>query len=356
MNQNKTVDFKDQKFTIGIDIHRNQWDVTIRLSDIIVKRLTINPSPQILSEYMKKHYPGGDYHSVYEAGFSGYWAHRALCQNGIKNIVINAADVPTSDKERRRKTDRVDSNKLSRELSNCSLEAIYVPSPYHQALRSLVHLRERDVSHQTRLKNRIKMFLYFYGIKVPPNSECRHWSKRFIRHLEQIPFDEPIAKIAFDNILHELKEIRKNILRVTRQLRKCVRESKDRHIISNLLSVPGIGFTTAVTLYAVICDMSRFVSFDKLSSFVGLVPSEHSSGDKSNTTGITPRRDRKLRYLIIEAAWVAIRQDPALLMVYNKLVQRMDNKKAIIRIAKKLLSRIRYVWINNQPYVCAVVE
>ena len=63
-----------------------------------------------------------------------------------------------------------------------------------------------------------------------------------------------------------------------------------------------------------------------------------------------------LRYLIIEAAWVAIRRDPALLMAYNELSQRMDNKKAIIRIAKKLLSRMRYVWMNNQPYECAVIE
>jgi len=102
--------------------------------------------------------------------------------------------------------------------------------------------------------------------------------------------------------------------------------------------------------------MSRFASFDKLSTFVGLVPSEHSTGNNPKTPGITPRRDRKLRYLIVEAAWVAVRQDPALLMAYNKLVQRMDNKKAIIRIAKKLLNRMRYVWINNQPYVCAVIE
>ncbi len=354
MEQNNSLKFKGQKFFIGIDVHKNQWDVTIRQSGLKIKRFSIDPSPKILSMHMKKHYPGGDYYSVYEAGFSGYWAHRQLWQSGIKNIVINAADVPTSDKERRRKTDRVDSNKLSRELSGGSLEAIYVPELYHQALRSLVHLRERNVSHQTRLKNRIKMFLYFYGIEIPANSECRHWSKRFIRHLEQIPFDEPIAKMTFDNILHELGEIRKNILRVTRQIRRAVFESEDRCIIRNLLSVPGVGFITAVTFYAVICDMSRFVSFDKLAAFVGLVPAEHSSGDKSNPTGITPRRNRQIRYLIVEAAWIAVRQDPALLMAYNKLLQRMDNKKAIIRIAKKLLSRMRYVWINNHPYVCAV--
>jgi len=356
MKQNKKIDFKGQKFSIGIDVHERDWEVAIRQSDILLKRMTINASPKILADYMKKHYPGGDYYSVYEAGFSGYWAHRQLCEYGIQNIIINAADVPTKDKEKRRKTDRIDANKLSRELANGSLEPIYVPSPYHQSLRSLVHLRERNVSHQTRIKNRIKMFLYFYGIKIPPTSEIKHWSKRFLVYLKQIQFEEPIAKEAFDDMLRELDEIRTNVLRVTRQLRKYARDSKDRHVIKNLLTVSGVGFVTAVTFYAVICDITRFACFNRLSSFVGLVPSEFSTGKKPKTTGITPRRDRKLRYLIIEAAWVAIRRDPALLMAYNELSQRMDNKKAIIRIAKKLLSRMHYVWINNQPYECGVIE
>lgn len=356
MAQNKTLDFKGQKFFIGNDAHKTHWDITIRQSGIKLKQLSIDPSPHVLADYMRTHYPGGEYYSVYEAGFTGYWAHRQLCQLGINNIIIHAADVPTSDKERRRKNDRVDSNKLSRELENGSLEPIYVPSETHQALRSMVHLLERDVSHQTRLKNRIKMFLHFYGVSIPPHSECSHWSRRFITHLQQITFDNKLVKQDFDHMLYELEQTRNNILRIKRKLRKFIRESIDQHIIRNLRSVPGVGFVTAITFYAVICDMSRFASFDKLASFVGLVPSEHSTGDTSNTTGITPRRDRKLRYLIVEAAWVAIRRDPALLMAYNQLTRRMDNKKAIIRIAKKVLSRMRYVWMNNKPYVNAVIE
>lgn len=356
MSQNKTLDFKGQKFFIGNDTHKTHWDITIRHAGIKLKQLSIDPSPQVLADYMNTHYPGGEYYSVYEAGFSGYWAHRQLCQLGIHNIIIHAADVPTSDKERRRKNDRVDSNKLSRELENGSLEPIYVPSVTHQALRSMVHLLDRDASHQTRLKNRIKMFLHFWGVSIPPHSEYVHWSRRFIAHLQQITFDSRLAKQDFDHMLYELEQARNNILRIKRKLRKFVRDSVDRHIIFNLRTVPGVGFVTAITFYAVICEMSRFATFDHLASFVGLVPSEHSSGGASNTTGITPRRDRKLRYLIVEAAWVAIRQDPALLMAYNQLSRRMDNKKAIIRIAKKLLRRMRYVWMNNQPYVKAVIE
>jgi transposase len=356
MKQSKTLDFKGQNFFLGIDVSGTSWDVSIGQGHIRLKEISIDPSPKILADYMKTHYPGGTYYSVYEAGFSGFWAHRQLIDLGFHNIVTHAADVPTSDKERRHKNDRIDGNKLRRELANYSLKGIYVPSAYHEALRSLVHLRERATSHQTRLQNRIKMSLYQYGREIPPHRECPHWSRRFIKHLQQLSFEEPLARITLDQMLHELDEARHNVLSITRRLRQYARESQDRQIITNLMTVAGVGFVTAITFYAVICDMRRFPSFDHLASFVGLIPSEHSTGAETNTTGITPRRDRKLRYLLIEAAWTAIRVDPALLMVFNELRKRMDSKKAIIHIAKKLVSRMRYVWLNNKPYVFAVIE
>jgi transposase len=92
-----------------------------------------------------------------------------------------------------------------------------------------------------------------------------------------------------------------------------------------------------------------------VSRLVGLVPAEYVSGDKCITLGLTNRRNRYLREMLIEAAWVAKRRDPALTMAYNKLVQRMDPNEAIIRIAKKLLRRIRGVWKNRRPYVLGVV-
>jgi len=95
-----------------------------------------------------------------------------------------------------------------------------------------------------------------------------------------------------------------------------------------------------------------------LASFIGLVPGEHSSADDDdiNNTNITPRSHLYLRSILIECAWVAVRKDPALTMCYNELTKRMSGQKAIIRIAKKLLNRIRYVLKNNNPYVTAVLQ
>ena len=89
---------------------------------------------------------------------------------------------------------------------------------------------------------------------------------------------------------------------------------------------------------------------------MGLTPSVYSSRDTYCEYGLTYRKNSRLKYALIEASWVAIRKDPALLESYNKLITRIKKQQAIIRIAKKLLSRIRHVWLNKQPYVTGIVE
>ena len=105
-------------------------------------------------------------------------------------------------------------------------------------------------------------------------------------------------------------------------------------------------------------DMNRFKNLDELAAFVGLVPGEYSSGDDDdvNVTGISSRGNRYLRSILIECAWVAIKKDPALMHYYNNLIKRMAGQKAIVRVARKLLNRIRFVLQNNQQYQLAVVE
>ena len=139
-----------------------------------------------------------------------------------------------------------------------------------------------------------------------------------------------------------------------RRLRYYVRHHRTGNIILNLMTVSGIGFKSAIILYTEILDIHRFRTFDQLKSYAGPVPSTHSSGD--NTRGLTHRRNGYLRWVLIEAAWVAVRKDPALLRSFNKLITRMIKQDAIIRMAVKLLNRIRYVWKNDCPYVIGVVE
>jgi len=356
MYKNKGIDFTGQDFFLGIDVHARQWNVTIRHNNMELKTCSMDPSPSVLTRYMERHYPGGNYHSVYEAGFCGFWPHRELTKLGFENIVVHPPDVPTSHKEKDRKDDPVDSRKLSRELEKGDLTAIYVPDEFHQQLKSLVRLRGRITESTTRVKNRIKGYLYYNGIPIPPHSELSHWSNNFISWLEELEFSSQPGKEYLRICLDELRSHRRRLASVTRSLRKYARETGISETIKLLCSVPGIGFVTAISFYAELMDMGRFPNLDHLASYIGLVPSIYSSDTREKNRGLTKRRNRYLRYLIIEAAWVAVRKDPVLLYKFNELSRRMKKQDAIIRIAKKLLSRIRYVWRTGMPYCPSVIE
>lgn len=313
----------------------------------------MDPRPEQLLSYMNKNYPEGNYFSVYEAGFSGYWAHRKLIKSGFNNIIVNPADIPTTHKEKDQKSDPIDSRKLARELENASLKGIYIPTQQQQARRSLCRLYYNAVKDRTRIKNTIKSFLQFQGIDIPGVDEISHWSARFIHWLRSISFnqveDAYYLNKQIDNLLHKRKETL-DILRFMRKL------SKDNHIIKCLKTISGIGFLTAFTLYAELIDINRFKNLDQLASYIGLIPSIQSSDEYKINRGLSCRQNKRLRSQLIESAWVAVRYDPALTYSYNRYLQRMSKQKAIVRIAKKLLNRIRYVWLNEKKYVTGVVS
>jgi len=354
--ENSSPEFNNQEFYLGIDVHKKNWTVTIRSSGIVMKTFSMNPKPKEISQYMQKHYPGGKYHSVYEAGFTGYWIHRELISYGFNNIIAAPTEIPTSWKEKENKRDPVDSRKLARELENGSLEGIYIPSLLNQEIRSLVRLRSQIIKSQSRLKNQIKSYLNFYGQKLPENYELRHWSRSFIEYLRGIDFEYPIGKAQLEIYLDELVNKRNQLVNIVKKTRDYLKGYNLWEIIDLLSSVPGIGFTTAVTLYSELEDIGRFRNFDNLASYVGLVPSIRSSSEKELVLGIKRHHNRQIRQLLVESAWVAVRNDPALTRAYGNYQRRMSKQEAIIRIAKKLLSRIHYVWRTGNRYKCSLVN
>jgi transposase len=198
--------------------------------------------------------------------------------------------------------------------------------------------------------------LSFYGILLLPKSEMGHWSKAFIVWLQSLEFSYPVGKESLRFYIEELLEHRKRLAEVIRMLRKNIYQYELSQLISYMRSVPGIGFVTACTMYCELIDINRFYSLDRLASFVGLVPSVTASSDQEYDHGLTFRYNRHLRYLLVEAAWTAIRTDPVLTHKFSQLTRRMTKQDAIIRIAKKLLSRVRYVWKHQKRYVIGVIE
>ena len=252
------VRFDGQEFYLGLDVHHKSWKVTIRTMGMEVKTMVMPPEPRGLHAHMTRNYPGGRYRSVYEAGFSGFWAHRQLVDLGIANSVVHAADVPTSDKERRQKEDVRDSRKLARSLENGELKPIHIPDPQIEQLRSLCRLRERSSSHIRRLKNRIKGHLKYYGIQVPEDSGYRRWSGAFIARLEAL-CEEPGPRSDYLAItLDALREETRRMALIIRKLRVHCREGEAARIIGLLRTIPGIGKVLSLLILYEIQDISRF--------------------------------------------------------------------------------------------------
>ena len=175
-----------------------------------------------------------------------------------------------------------------------------------------------------------------------------------MKWVEQQAAKDDLLKDCLLLMLEQVKLLRQQLLKVEKKLRE-LRKGKYAPKAQLAMSVPGIGPTTAMLFLLEIGDIKRFRGFDALNDFVGLCPDTASSGQSDRATGITTRRHKQLRTALIEAAWQAIRTDPALLEYYQILTKRMEGSHAIIRIARKLLRRLRAVLLSEIPYQKGVV-
>lgn len=355
-SHSKALDFSNRDIYVGIDNHQKNWRVNILVGEINHKTFTLNPEPKILLNYLRKNFPKGNYYSAYEAGYSGFWAHELLEELGIKSMVVNPADVPTMDKERRTKNDKVDCRKIARSLRNGELKGIYIPSREVQEDRTLLRLHIQLTKEQTRIKNQIKAILGFYGIEIPEEKVKSHWSREFVRWLETIKFATESGKLALSIQIERLLSLRTRISELVKQIRLLSKTDRYKKEIELLTSISGVGLLTAMHFIVEIVEINRFKSLDELASYIGLSPGEHSTGEKTSIGKMTKRGKGHLRYLLIEASWVAVRKDPALMMAYTEYKKRMIAQKAIIKVARKLLNRIRFVLRNKQQYVISVVN
>lgn len=356
MEQFRKLDFSGQKIFCGVDVHKKSWKVSIRTDQMELKCFSQEPSVKTLDNFLKKNYPSAIYKVVYEAGFCGFGYQREFTQKGINCIIVHPADVPTMDKEKQRKSDPVDCRKLSKTLSDNSLEGIFIPGIVQQDDRCIVRAYHQFVKDQTRYKNRIKGWLNFQGIVMPEEDEYKYWSKNFIKWLKGLTLETTSARTSLDLLITGLELSRNQVLLATRQLRALAIQDRYTSQIKLLRSIAGIGLITALIMLTEIGDINRFKGLDSLCDYVGLVPRIHSSDDKQHVMGLTNRGNHKLRESLIEASWTAIRKDPALTMAYTEYIKKMKKNKAIIKIARKMLNRIRFVMKNQKEYELAVVQ
>ena len=347
-NLQKTNDFAGQNFYLGLDVHKKSWAVTIRSLGIEVAHFTQPPGAEALSNYLKREFPGGIYHSAYEAGFCGTGTHEQLCKLGIKNILVHAADIPSTDKQKKNKTDLHDSRAIGGHLERNNLEGIHVLTQEQQELRSLFRLRESKVNDVTRSNNRLKSFLMYYSIRLPETiSKNEFLSGKALTWLS-MELGCAAGTFVLQQYIEDLKYQRQQLFHITKSLRVQVQALHEK-TYKSLLSVPGIGAITAMGLITEVADFGRFDDPDEYCSYLGLCPWEDSSGDTIKTKGVQPRCNSHLRPLLVEASWAAIRKSRTLFAYYSKHTSK-SGKKAIIKVARKLALIAKGVATKGQLY------
>jgi transposase len=342
------IDYSGKTICVGIDVHQKDYQVAKVYNGICLGNHRMTADGDALIAHLRNHYPGADFKCVYESSAWGFNLQRKLVAAGMDCIVVHAADVSTTDKERKRKTDPVDALKLARDLESRDLKGIDVPDERLQKARNLMRYRSRVVGDINRSKNRLKSLLKFQGIEIPAPYAKNNWSNNFLKWVEeQGSKDEPDDTLLL--MLEQIKLLRGHLLKVEKKLR-ALRKSKYAEKVKLATSVAGIGPTTAMLFLLEVGDINRFKGFDRLNSFIGFCPDKSSSGETDRDRGITSRRHKRLRSALIEAAWEAIRIDPALMEGYQALTKRMKGTHAIIRIARKLLRRLRTVMVTGLQY------
>jgi transposase len=188
MTKFNQLDFSGTTIFCGIDVHKLSWRVNLRDTELELKDFTQPADASLLYKHLKKNYPGAKYKAAYEAGFCGFGIQRQLEALGIECALLNAADIPKGDKDRRQKNDKRDARSISQELSvKKDLKSLYVPSPAWEHARTLVRNRQQQISDSTRCKCRIWHFLYFSSLPVPDKAETgQYWSRKFIKKLEDM--------------------------------------------------------------------------------------------------------------------------------------------------------------------------
>ena len=336
----------------GIDIHFGHWNLCFVCDGEVAEKTKIPNSYKTLKMRLSKYSQARKISIVYEAGFSGFWLYRRLISDDYDCIVTPPSKMPKS--ENKVKTDKRDAQKLAFYLSAGLLKVVYVPPADIESDRRVVRRRAQLVKKQTRAKNHIKSFLHLHGLKTPENIKT-NWSNLYLTWLEGLNFDSESDNFTLSQLIRNYRRIREDLAEVTLYLRMLSRNEKYQENYKRVTSARGVGLITAMTFLLEIFDFGRFAKEDDFSSYLGMTPSQFSSGDKVRLGHITRQGNSNLRRILIESAWTVIKHDPHLREKYDRIKARGTNgKKAIVAVARSLAVRLRWCILDETEYIIGV--
>lgn len=331
---------------IGIDMHQVKWQITIRDEAKVLWRGSIPGRWEDLRKLLDR-YRGYRMRAVYEAGCFGFWLHDNLKEYGVECIVTPPSLVPM-EYGNKVKTDRRDSDKLAQLLAKDLLKSVYVPSKEEVLHRQTLRQRNQMVKDRVRTQNRIKSALRLFGLGVPDIRAP--FSRTYISNLRHVNFGDHYFQKSFNLLLDEYELLTELIRQQTKLIAEMAELPRYREWVKILTSTRGIGVLTAMEMILELQDVSRFPNGDHLAAYVGLTPSQHSTGDHVRMGHITGIGKPHLRGTLIEISWTLIRYYPKEREFYIKLKARAGSKRAIVAVARRFIIKARYMLLTNTPY------
>lgn len=340
--------FKGKMVSIGIDMHKISWRVTALVEGDIALAITLaRPNYDAFKKIISR-FKGNHVRIAYEAGPGGFDLYDKLTEDGIDCIVTPPSLIPT-ESGNRVKTDKKDSYKLARLLESGMLKEVWVLSPEERAHRQLVRTRRQIVSHRSDVMRQIKSLLLFNSVDIPFKS-TQHWRGAFMNWLLKLDLGyEPLNRSlkALVDLFNYLSAEKK---RITEDILELAKEEKYAKRVELLESIPGIGTLSAMEILVEIQDITRFKTADELAAYLGLTPSQYSSGEHIHMGHITHAGNTRARTTLVESSWLLIGKDPEMKQKYQKIKERRGGKRAIVAVARNLSGRIRRMLLDQVPY------
>jgi transposase len=294
----------------------------------------IDSSPAAVQRLVKK--LAGRYSKLqfcYEAGPIGYGLYRQIRELGHNCIVIAPGLIPKKPADRV-KTNRRDASTLARLFRAGELTSVWVPEPIHEAIRDLVRARETIACDVRKKRQHLLSFLLRHGRIY---SGHKHWTHAHAVWLAAQSFEHPAQQIVFQDSIHAIDDAAIRLRRVDDQLREIVPTWSMAPVVESYQAMRGVSFIVAVIFASEIGDVRRFANPRQLMAFLGLVPSERSTGDTIRRAGLTLCGNRRARRALIEGAWTY--RYPA--RVSQRMQPRLDGlPKPVREIAWKAQIRL----------------
>ena len=286
---------------VGLDVHKETVMISAISEMDSLPFITIQKRNEkaILKKYFLKLKEKGELFCCYEAGFCGFTMHRFLKDLGIRCDVIAPGLIPRKPGDRI-KTDKRDARNLAINLKAGSLTAIYVSTPHDEAVRDYLRMRDTFKTNSKKIKQRILSFLLHLGIKYDDGS---NWTGKHMKWLNNVSFDESLHKEILKEYLIALAELEEKMHLIAHRIEEIASQKEYKPLVEKFACLKGISTLTALSLTTEIGDFKRFQTAGKFMKYLGLVPTEHSSGSKRVQGGITKAGNSYLRKLLVESSW-----------------------------------------------------